>query len=236
MMGRPLIGVTKPADGDNLAFLAIVAAVRLAGGRVKKLTTGMSWRDAKIDGLVIGGGSDVFPPHYDQSAIEGADYDESRDEMEMYWARKTRDRDVPTLAICRGAQVMNVASGGSLHQSLEGFYDDVDYPSTVRGQIFYRKTINIVPQSLLARITQHTLTRVNSIHKQAIARVGDGLHVTASERNGVVQAIEDPEKAYYLGVQFHPEFLIHRKQFRAIFRALVEAAKTPLSSGSSIPA
>ena len=225
-MPKPCIGITKPERGDNLAFLAIVAAVRMAGGRPMQLTTGMSWREANIDGLIIGGGSDVFPPHYDQEAIEGAQYDKGRDEMEMYWARKTRDHDLPTLAICRGAQVMNVANGGSLHQSLDKIYDDVDYPSTPIGQVFYRKTIKIEPKSLLHRITRRVKTRVNSIHKQAIARVGDGLQVTAYETNGVVQAIEDSERRFYLGVQFHPEFLTHQSKFRRIFTKFVEAAKS----------
>lgn len=224
-MSSPIIGITKPESGDNLAFLAIVAGINMAGGHSQRLTTGTSWRDAKLDGLVIGGGSDVFPPHYDQDAIEGARYDEGRDEMEMYWARKARDSNLPTLAICRGAQVMNVAAGGSLHQSLHKIYDDIDYPTTRFGQMIYRKTIKIAPESLLSRITQKTKARVNSIHKQAIAVVGEGLNVTAFETNGVVQAIEDPSRDYYMGVQFHPEFLLHQQKFRNIFEELVNAAK-----------
>lgn len=224
MMKFPNIGITKPERGNNFAYVAIVAAIMACGGRPVRLTTGTSWRDAKLDGLVIGGGSDVFPPHYDQEAIEGARYDQGRDEMEMYWARKTRDNDIPTLAICRGAQVMNVANGGSLHQSLDKIYDDVDYPSTIPGQIFYRKTVKIEDGSLLARITGRSSARVNSIHKQAIARVGDGLKVTAYEKNGVVQAIEDDSRRFYLGVQFHPEFLTYQRHFKAIFKHLVKTA------------
>lgn len=238
-MPDPIIGVTKPERGDNLAFLAIVTAVNMAGGHALRLTTGTSWRAAKLDGLVIGGGSDVFPPHYDQDAIEGAHYDEGRDEMEMYWARKARDTDLPTLAICRGAQVMNVAAGGSLHQSLHKIYESIDYPTTRFGQMIYRKTIKIAPDSLLNRITKKEKTRVNSIHKQAIATVGEGLNVTAYETNGVVQAIEDPTRHYYMGVQFHPEFLLHQAKFRNIFSHLVDAAekyKNPAKQNQSTDA
>ncbi|MEM6650571.1 MAG: gamma-glutamyl-gamma-aminobutyrate hydrolase family protein [Pseudomonadota bacterium] len=222
MSSSPVIGITKPEKGDNLAYFAISSAVRLVGGQPLEMTTSMSWRETYIQGLIIGGGSDVFPPHYHQDAVEGAQYDQGRDEMEMYWARKARDTNLPTLAICRGAQVMNVASGGSLHQKLDEIYEDVDYPSTIYGQIFYRKEINIDPQSLLSEIVSSDTAHVNSIHKQAIAETGENLTVTARERNGVIQAIEDKSRPYYLGVQFHPEFLIHRTQFRNIFKKLVE--------------
>lgn len=224
-MPRPRIGITKPESGNNFAYMAIVTAVIACGGHPVKLTTGMSWRETEVDGLIIGGGADVFPPHYDQEAVEGASYDRCRDEMEMYWARKTRDNDLPTLAICRGAQVMNVASGGTLHQSLDKIYADVDYPSTIPGQVFYRKTIKIEETSLLSNILGRSSARVNSIHKQAISRVGAGLKVTAYEKNGVVQAIEDPARRFYLGVQFHPEFLTYHRHFKAIFKRLVETAR-----------
>lgn len=225
MSTQPIIGITKPERGDNLAYTAMCLAVRLAGGVPIELSPGMAWRKLRLKGLLIGGGSDVFPAHYGQDAIEGARYDHDRDEMEMYWARRARDSHLPTLAICRGAQLMNVASGGSLHQRLAEIYQDVDYPSSALGHMLYRKTITIVEESLLSRLIQKPKTRVNSIHKQAIADLGEGLLVSACERNGVIQAIEDPAKPFYLGVQFHPEFMIYRKEFRAIFEGLVEAAK-----------
>tara|TARA_R110001606_G_scaffold14834_1_gene61919 strand:+ start:1589 stop:2299 length:711 start_codon:yes stop_codon:yes gene_type:complete len=224
MSDRPIVGITKPQDGDNLAYAAIALAVRLAGGEPERLTTGMSWREAPIDALIIGGGSDVFPPHYNQEAIEDAHYDRGRDEMEMYWARTARNTDLPTLAICRGAQVMNVAGGGTLYQELEGVFEDIDYPSTLPGHVLYRKTIEMTEGSLIRDILGKASVKVNSIHKQAIAKIGKNLVITAREQNGVVQAIEDPSKTFYLGVQFHPEFLTYRRKFRRIFDRLVAAA------------
>ncbi len=91
MSDSPIVGITKPEDDDNLAYAAIALAVRMAGGTPERLTSGMSWREAAVDALIIGGGSDIFPPHYDQEAIEGAHYDHGRDEMEMFWARTARD-------------------------------------------------------------------------------------------------------------------------------------------------
>jgi len=219
-----MIGITKPKTGDDLAYMAIRAAVYMAGGRSMKLSTGTSWRDANIDGLIIGGGADVFPPHYGQMAVEGAQYDEGRDEMEMYWARKARDSNLPSLAICRGAQLMNVAHGGTLHQDLCVVYENTDYPTTPLGHALFRKPISLKPHSRIADIVGRKKMRVNSIHKQAIDTLGDGLTASAVEDNGIIQAIEDDTKDFYLGVQFHPEFLIHRPTFRRIFKRFVTAA------------
>lgn len=225
MSDAPCIGVTKPEDGDHAAFAAMKLAVRIAGGRVLKLTSAMSWREQPVDGLLLGGGSDVFPEHYDQQAVEGATYDLGRDEMEMYWARKARDERIPVLGICRGAQLLNVANGGSLHQDVAEAFEDTDYPSSLLGHVFYRKSIEIRRASLLRDILETDEIRVNSIHKQAIHRPGDGLLVSARESNGLIQAIEDPERDFYLGIQFHPEFLIHRSVFRRIFERLVLNAR-----------
>ena len=78
--------------------------------------------------------------------------------------------------------------------------------------------------SLIRDILGKASVKVNSIHKQAIAKIGKNLVITAREQNGVVQAIEDPSKTFYLGVQFHPEFLTYRRKFRRIFDRLVAAA------------
>jgi putative glutamine amidotransferase len=78
---------------------------------------------------------------------------------------------------------------------------------------------------LLRQILGRDRARVNSLHKQSIDQVGSGLKVSACEDNGVVQAIEDPDHRFYLGVQFHPELLIYRGLYRGLFKALVEAAR-----------
>lgn len=223
-MTAPCIGITKPEHGDNAAYAAIKLAVRLAGGRAQKMAPGMSWRRHRIDGLILGGGSDVFPEFYDAEAVEDAQYDRGRDEMEMYWARKARENDLPVLGICRGAQLLNVAHGGTLHQDLSS-YDNADYPSSFLGHAFYRKKVEIEPGSLMHDIFGVGETRVNSIHKQAIDRPGKGLRVTAREANGVIQAVEDPARRFCLGVQFHPEFLLYRADSRRIFQRLVEEAR-----------
>jgi putative glutamine amidotransferase len=221
---RPTIGVTKPARGDNLAFLCICIAVWLSGGRPLRLTARQPRSGRKLAGLILGGGADVFPGLYAFAPKRGYRYDRTRDEMEIEWARRARDSKIPVLGICRGAQLMNVISDGTLHLEVSDAYE-VDYPSTVLGHILYRKTILIEQGSHLARAIGAATARVNSMHKQAIDRLGADLIVTARERNGVVQAIEDASRRFYLGVQFHPEFLIYRARFRRIFQRFIEAAR-----------
>ncbi len=223
---KPVIGVTKPSRGDNLAYAAIWLAVKQAGGVPLKLTAKKPHTDRWISGLILGGGSDVYPELYDGQPHSAGNYDRERDDMERFWARRARDERLPVLGICRGAQLLNVVSGGTLHADMRKVFTDVDYPSTLPGHIFFRKTINIAEGSLLRRIFGAAAAKVNSIHKQAIDRIGNGLVVTARENNGLVQAIEDQDADFYMGVQFHPEFLIYRDTDRRLFEALVDAART----------
>ncbi|MBA4800308.1 MULTISPECIES: gamma-glutamyl-gamma-aminobutyrate hydrolase family protein [Euryhalocaulis] len=220
---RPLIGVTKPSRADNLAYACIWAGVWLAGGRPVRLTASKPRRKCALRGLVLGGGTDVFPGLYDAKPRAGYAYDRKRDEMEIEWAERAERANIPVLAICRGAQMMNVMRGGTLFADVAKSFKDVDYPSTFLGHVFYRKTILIEDQTLLHDVLGDE-DRVNSMHKQAIADLGNGLEATARERNGVIQCIEDRERNFYMGVQFHPEFLLHRSRFRGIFNALVTAA------------
>jgi putative glutamine amidotransferase len=92
-------------------------------------------------------------------------------------------------------------------------------------QLYFRKCVRIEPDSRLAAIVGDDDMSVNSIHKQAVHRVGEGLRIAAREQNGAVQAIEDPRRRFWLGVQFHPEFLFYRARCQAIFRAFVAAAR-----------
>jgi len=91
--------------------------------------------------------------------------------------------------------------------------------------LFLRKPIDVRKGSHLANIIGAGRICVNAIHKQAIERVGAGLRVVAREPNGIVQAVEDPTRRFWIGVQFHPELMIYRKPFRDLFKALVEAAR-----------
>lgn len=227
---RPLIGITSPTNADPFAMLCLALAVRLGGGKPVKLSAKRPYREMHVDGLLLGGGVDIFPELYQETAREDRRYDRLRDELEVYWLKLAQEKRLPVLAICRGAQLMNVVHGGNLHMEVKSAYEDADYPSGVWAATFFRKPIKLTAGSKFQRLMDTDELMVNSIHKQAIANVGEGLTAVAREPNGVIQAIEDESRPFYLGVQFHPEFLIYQERYRRIFKALVWAAKADTDS------
>lgn len=221
---RPVIGVTKPQHGDTAAWWAMKFAIWLAGGKPVKLTASAPGDPRTIDGLVFGGGSDIYPERYAGEPKPGYRYDLARGDMEASWAEAARLHDLPALGVCRGAQMMNVFAGGTLHSDLSAY----ERPVSAKGflqQAMLRKPIRVAQGSRLHEITGALRLRVNAIHNQAIDRVGAGLRVTAREPNGIIQAIEDGSRRFWIGVQFHPELMIWRKPYRALFKALVAAAR-----------
>ena len=154
----------------------------------------------------------------------GYRYDLARGDMEASWAASARANDLPVLGVCRGAQMLNVFSGGTLDRDLSRYVEPVSANGLIE-PLLLRKPISLDPKSLLASILGKTALPVNAIHKQAISRVGAGLRVVAREKNGIVQAVEDPSRRFWIGVQFHPELMIYRRPFRQLFKKLVEAAQ-----------
>jgi gamma-glutamyl-gamma-aminobutyrate hydrolase PuuD/predicted ATP-grasp superfamily ATP-dependent carboligase len=221
---RPFIGVTKPDRGDHFSWLAMKFAIWLAGGAPVKLTARAPRDPHTIDGLVFGGGSDVYPMHYQATPKENYRYDLARSEMEASWAITARHHDLPVLGVCRGAQMLNVLAGGTLHADLSSF-KNVHRARDAFDRLFKRKPVRVRARSRLGEILGKTELCVNAIHEQAIDRLGAGLSVSAREPNGIVQAMEDGARRFWIGVQFHPELLIYHAPYRRLFKALVEAAK-----------
>lgn len=225
MTGRPLIGVTRPDRGDRLAYLILYSAIWLCGGRPRAITASTPCKDVPFRGLVLGGGSDVYPRRFAVEPKIAYRYDQAREAVEEWWAARAEVLNLPTLGICRGAQLMNVLGGGSLHMDVSLAYEKAVYPKSRLRQAVFRKRVAIEPGSLLHHLTGRTALHVNSVHSQSIARLGTGLIVTAREPNGVVQSIESPDRTFWLGVQFHPELLLYRRVFRSIFRGFIAAAR-----------
>jgi gamma-glutamyl-gamma-aminobutyrate hydrolase PuuD/predicted ATP-grasp superfamily ATP-dependent carboligase len=220
---RPIIGITKPEEGDTLAYWAMKLAVWIAGGDSVKVTARAPRDPHSIDGLIFGGGSDVYPKRYQGRLKEGYRYDLARGDMEGSWALAARRHHLPVLGVCRGAQMLNVVAGGTLHMDLSEFKPKRHPNALIR--FFERYPIRIRGRSKLAQVTRcPQRMKVNAIHSQAIDRLGAGIIVSAREPNGVIQAIEDPTRPFWVGVQFHPELLVYRAPFRRLFKALVEAA------------
>jgi putative glutamine amidotransferase len=224
MARRPLIGVTKPNHGDRAAFWAACLALGLSGARTIPITAARPIEARGVDGLLLGGGTDIHPALFDGTPKPGYAYDVSRDEMELAWVRRAYREDLPTLGICRGAQFLNVAAGGGLHMDVTDTFTQTRYPQHWLEQAYFRKRVAITPASRLHAIADADAVWVNSIHKQAIGALGHGLIIAAREVNGAVQAIEDPTRRFWLGVQFHPEFMLYRAEMRRIFSAFVMTA------------
>ena len=176
-----------------------------------------------LDGLILAGGADVDPSTYgaerhpatDQGSLE-------RDEFELALARRALERDIPFLGICRGMQVMNVARGGTLvqdlpereghdeHRRVRGTFDGADHDVRLR------------PGSLAARAAGEEHHAAKSHHHQGVEEIGEGLEVTGwAVVDELPEALEDADRHFALGVQWHPEA---DETSRLIAALVVEAA------------
>jgi putative glutamine amidotransferase len=147
--------------------------------------------------------------------------DPARDALELALVARAEAAGLPVLGICRGAQLLNIHAGGTLHQDLSGFY--IEQPN--RWTVFPRKAIEVAPVSRLHATIGRTQCEVNSLHRQAVDALGDELAVVARDARGVVQAIEHPARRFWIGVQWHPEYLPQVPEQRRLFAALVAAAQ-----------
>jgi putative glutamine amidotransferase len=174
-----------------------------------------------VSGLMLTGGTDVNPARYgEQARPETEDPDDERDQREAALIAEALERDLPILAICRGMQILNVQHGGSLIQHLESIQRHRQRP---KDKSLNAHSIEIVPGTQLARIAAPKLIpEVNSRHHQSVSRVGEGLVVSARDpRDGVIEAIERPDRRFVIGVQWHPENQVNEKD--GIARRLFDA-------------
>ncbi|MBO0768566.1 MAG: gamma-glutamyl-gamma-aminobutyrate hydrolase family protein [Solirubrobacterales bacterium] len=154
----------------------------------------------RIDGLILSGGVDVDPALYGATPGPGTDPPSpARDASELALTRAALSRGMPVLAICRGAQLLNVALGGTLCQHLP----DGEH-RRVPGE-FNPHTAELTAGSLAARTAGGEHVRVLSHHHQAISELGAGLVVSGRASDGTIEAVEDPSREFLLGVQWHPE-------------------------------
>ena len=182
---------------------------------------------ARMDGLVLVGGGDVDPALYGEAPIPQVyGVDAASDGLELALVRAAVRRGLPTLCICRGMQILNVALGGTLEQHITVREDLLNHGRPSVGRALH--AVDVEPASLLAK-TQGGATRIeacDSFHHQAVGRLGAGLTVTARAEDGLVEAIEltDP-KGWLVAVQWHPERTAEADPAQqALFNALIAAA------------
>jgi putative glutamine amidotransferase len=155
-----------------------------------------------------------------RSATAGPD--PGRDELELALIARADAAGLPVLGICRGAQLLNVAAGGTLHQDLADFY--AERPR--RWTVFPRTPVDVEAGTHLAATLGRDRCWVNSLHLQAVDRLGAGLRVAARDDAGVVQAIEHAARRFWIGVQWHPEYLPQVAEERRLFATLVSSSST----------
>jgi putative glutamine amidotransferase len=232
---RPLVGVTIGGDHRRATHLSLrkdyVRAVEAAGGLPVLLAPGRPPDVAdildRIQGLLLSGGPDVDPSHYGEKAHETVtDVTPDRDAFELELARQALRRDLPTLAICRGQQVLNVALGGTLVQDIPSSVVGAEDHDPERERWELAHDVTILPGSRLRQILGEDRVAVNSFHHQAVKETGTGLVASAwSVADRVVEGIESPDRRFVVGVQWHPESFWDRPTPSArLFGALVAAA------------
>jgi gamma-glutamyl-gamma-aminobutyrate hydrolase PuuD len=232
---RPLIGLTvgcaQGRDGYDYARLrtTYIQAVQAAGGLAVLVPpqadhAALAGLLERLDGLLLPGGADVDPVEYGESADGSEPTNAALDFLELTAARWAIQRDLPTLGICRGQQVINVAMGGSLIQHMDGHA-----PEGPRDTLHH--ALRVSPSSRLAGVLGSTEMQVNSHHHQAVKRLAHGLVAVAWADDGTIEGIEAPDRQWLLAVQFHPEDLVgHHPESERLFEAFVAACRVATPS------
>lgn len=203
----------------RVMWLFNASAVLRSGGVPRRLVPGGGNSLLDLDGLVIGGGDDIAPTLYGDEIDPAIRLDPDRDALELRALELAATHRWPVLGTCRGAQILNVARGGTLYREVHEAFADAQRIRTP----LPRKTVHIVIGSRLHEILGRHRTRVNALHHQAICELGEGLEIVARDEHGIVQAIEGSHERFMIGVQWHPEFLAHDRGQMRLYAELVRA-------------
>lgn len=231
---KPVIGITGTLNFSEVEGLPRVKhtlrteytkAVLATGGApvVLPLATKDSVRDivSHLDGVILSGGADIPAEAFGANPHPSCRYlPAERWNSERLWLRAAQELGVPVLGICLGMQVINVAGGGSLIQDLPTQFPTA-HPHAGPG-IGFQHEVAIEPNSWLASAAGSPSVTVTSAHHQSIDRLAEGYRVTATARDGVIEAIEHTGSPFVVGVQWHPERCLDQPNW--IFRAFVKAA------------
>lgn len=232
---KPIIGITTMHEIEieksfTLESNNYLRAVEAAGGVPLFLPITEELEDIKsylniIDGIVFTGGGDISPLKYGENPLQiEFSINNLRDNFEFNLFLEAYNMDMPILGICRGAQLINVALGGSLYQDINLQFSNCHghMQSELQVYDFFHQVI-IDKDSKLFDIFKSRELEVNSFHKQAIKALGDNLKVTATAKDGIIEGIEGISRKFLVGVQWHPEDLsLKHKDFVKLFKALID--------------
>lgn len=243
-MSTPRIGLTTGLLPDENGFFSSNLdsyrdAISQAGAEPVPLYTSLPDKRPGVlfqglSGILFCGGGDISPVYYNQDLTPLCEMvNPARDQLEIPLARYAVENKIPFLGICRGLQLVNVALGGTLYQDLREDKPDSHEHNYygIRSRHFRAHSIAIEPTSRLAQITGVLQVKVNSLHHQGINLLAKGLAATAHARDGLIEAFEYTDHPFGLAVQWHPEEMTDSVEWRSLFSALVEAARSYAEEG-----
>lgn len=236
-MSKPLIGITtrnaKDTDGHPLTALqhSYIRAIIQAGGLPILIPSNLQVEDFfelynHTSGVLFSGGGDIALDYFNgEDHPRIGEVDENRDFTEISLMRLAINDGKPVLGICRGAQVMNVALGGTLYthiyDQLPGALDHA-YPGDLRQVLVH--PVNVYEDSHSAEIFGETLLSVNSLHHQGLKDIAPRIKVSGVSPDGLPEVVEVPDHPYAVAVQWHPEWITDQPSMQRLFRSFVEAS------------
>ncbi|MDQ3742518.1 MAG: gamma-glutamyl-gamma-aminobutyrate hydrolase family protein [Actinomycetota bacterium] len=221
----------EPGGRRDLALaLAYPGAVSKGGGAPLIVPPFAPEKDVeaileRVDGVLLSGGPDIHPCLYgEEEHPKLGPTDIGLDRFEIALTRRALERGLPLLGICRGAEVLNVARGGTLVQHLDGHRQEEEARVPTHD-------VRVEEGSRLAAILGTTRAAVNTYHHQAVETLGADVRAVAWAEDGVVEAIEIAGAAFAVGVQWHAEGLIDEPRHCALFSRFVDAAREYAAQG-----
>lgn len=236
-MRKPLIGLTPSHDTDNDDIKmrpTYLRALKAAGGIPVVMPLEASEEDLKqlandLDGFLFTGGPDVHPFLFGEETHDHCgNVSAERDRMELALLPLVLELRKPVLGICRGIQVLNIALGGNIWQDITS-QTKRQFPIAHSQPFRYQMpchTVSLAEDSLIARISGCSSLKVNSMHHQAVKDPGQGLTATGHSPDQLVEALEMPGYPFFIGVQWHPEYLWEKnEEALRLFQTFVKACK-----------
>lgn len=235
-MKKPLIGLTPSHNTDSNDIQmrpTYIKALTAAGAIPVVLPLTSSEADLKqlvdtLDGFLFTGGPDVHPFLFGEETLDHCgSVSAERDQMEFTLLPLVMESGKPILGICRGIQLLNIVLGGTIWQDIPSQVKS-EFPLAHTQPFAYTlpsHTVTLKPDSRLAKISELNQLSVNSMHHQAVKDVAPVLIASAVSSDHLVEAVEMPEYPFFIGVQWHPEYLWEKNEAAArLFSEFVRAA------------